>query len=145
MNIGSSFQHPSRIAASRPKLCGIFALAVILLFPGVSAAQQSVPSRKNAQQSSKTQPQYREAQELFRQGFIDQAKEKIEEELKRNPSSVEAYNLLGIICSDQKDYTNALEAFQHALKLDANSTRTRNNLGKRIRRPRKARSRGKRV
>jgi len=129
MNIGSSFQHPSRIAASRPKLCGIFALAVILLFPGVSAAQQSVPSRKNAQQSSKTQPQYREAQELFRQGFIDQAKEKIEEELKRNPSSVEAYNLLGIICSDQKDYTNALEAFQHALKLDANSTRTRNNLG----------------
>src|SRR3989449_350548 len=129
MNIGSSFQHPSRIAASRPKLCGIFALAVILLFPGVSAAQQSVPSRKNAQQSSKIQPQYREAEELFRQGFIDQAKEKIEEELKRNPSSVEAYNLLGIICSDQKDYTNALEAFQHALKLDANSTRTRNNLG----------------
>ncbi len=129
MNIGSSFQHPSRIAGSRPKLRGIFALALILLFPRVSAAQQSVPSKKNSQQSSKIQPQFREAEELIRRGLVDQAKEKIEEELKRNPSSVEGYNLLGIIYSDQKDYATALEAFQHALKLEPNSTRTRNNLG----------------
>src|SRR6266403_1703532 len=124
MNIGASFQHPSWITGRPPKLRGIFALALILLFPIVSAAQQSVPSKKNAQQSSKIQPQFREAEELFRQGLIDQAKEKIQETLERNPSSAEGYNLLGIIYSDQKDYTNALEAFQHALKLDANSTRT---------------------
>ena len=37
--------------------------------------------------------------------------------------------MLGIIYSDQKEYANALEAFQHALKLDTHSTRTRNNLG----------------
>src|SRR6266481_3177277 len=129
MNIGASFQHASRITGSPPKLRGIFALALILLFPRVSAAQQSVPSKKNAQQSSKIQPQFREAEELFRQGLIDQAKEKIEEELKRNPSSVEGYNLLGIIYSDQKDYATALEAFQHALKLEPNSSRTHNNLG----------------
>src|SRR6267154_139131 len=129
MNIGASFQHASRITGSPPKLRGIFALALILLFPRVSAAQQSVPSKKNAQQSSKIQPQFREAEELFRQGLIDQAKEKIEEELKRNPSSVEGYNLLGIIYSDQKDYATALEVFQHALKLEPNSTRTHNNLG----------------
>ena len=129
MNIRPSFQHPSRIAGSRPKLRGIFALALILLFPRVSVAQQSVPSKKNAQQSSKIQPQFREAEELFRQGLIDQAKEKIQEALERNPSSVEGYNLLGIIYGDQKDYATALEAFQHALKLDPNSTTTRNNLG----------------
>jgi tetratricopeptide (TPR) repeat protein len=129
MNIGSSFQHPSKIASSRPKLRGILALVLILPFPRVSAAQQSVPSKKNTQQFSKIQPQYQEAEELLRQGFIDQAKEKIEAELKRNPSSVEGYNLLGIIYSDQKNYATALEAFQHALKLEPNSTRTRNNLG----------------
>jgi tetratricopeptide (TPR) repeat protein len=99
------------------------------LFPGVSEAQQSVPSRKNATQTAKIQSHFPEVEELLRQGLIEQAKEKIQEELQRNSSSVEAYNLLGIIYSDQKDYANALEAFQHALKLDPNSTRTRNNLG----------------
>ncbi len=43
--------------------------------------------------------------------------------------SVEGYNLLGIVYSSQKDYDNALEAFQHALKIDPNSTKTANNLG----------------
>ena len=42
---------------------------------------------------------------------------------------MEGYNLLGIIYSSEKDFANALDAFQHALKLDPNSTRTQNNLG----------------
>ncbi len=42
---------------------------------------------------------------------------------------MEGYNLLGIVYSSEKDYDNALEAFQHALKLDPNSARTHNNLG----------------
>ena len=42
---------------------------------------------------------------------------------------MEGYNLLGIVYSSQKDYANALEAFQHALKIDPNSTKTHNNLG----------------
>ncbi|PYU74143.1 MAG: hypothetical protein DMG49_05085 [Acidobacteria bacterium] len=121
--------HPSRLAGSSSKWSGILALAVILLFPTVAPAQQSVPAKKNAQPSSKIQPQYREVEELLRQGLIEQAKEKVQEELSRNPSSVEGYNLLGIIYSDQKDYANAFEAFQRALQLDPNSTRTRNNLG----------------
>src|SRR6266478_7272805 len=129
MNIGASFLYPSRIAGSRPKLSGILALAMILLFPRSSAAQQSASSKKNAQQTSKIRPHFPEVEDLLRQGLIEQAKEKIQEELKRNPSSVEGHNLLGIIYSDQKDYANALEAFQHALKLDPNSTRTRNNIG----------------
>jgi tetratricopeptide (TPR) repeat protein len=129
MKFGASFQHPCRIAGSFPKLGAILALAAILLFPRASAGQQSVPSKKNVQQSSEIQSHFPAVEELLRQGLVEQAKEKIQEELKQNPSNVEGYNLLGIIYSDQKDYVNALEAFQHALKLDPNSTRTRNNLG----------------
>ena len=68
-------------------------------------------------------------EDLLRQGLIEQAKDKIQEELRRNPSSVEGYNLLGIIYGDQKDFSSAVQAFQHALELDPNSTRAHNNLG----------------
>jgi tetratricopeptide (TPR) repeat protein len=53
----------------------------------------------------------------------------VQEELQRNPASVEAYNMLGFIYIDEKDYSNAVEAFQHALKLAPGSAKTRNNLG----------------
>jgi Tfp pilus assembly protein PilF len=42
---------------------------------------------------------------------------------------VEGYNLLGIICAGENEDAEALDAFQHALRLDANSPRTHNNLG----------------
>ena len=70
-----------------------------------------------------------EAEALLRQGSVEEAKQKIEEQLKLNPSSVEGYNLLGIVYSSEKDYDNALQTFQHALTLDPSSTRTHNNLG----------------
>ena len=53
----------------------------------------------------------------------------VQEELQRNPSSVDGYNLLGIIESAEQDYAGAIDAFQHALKLAPNSTKTHNNLG----------------
>jgi len=65
----------------------------------------------------------------LRQGSVEEAKQRIEEQLKLNPSSVEGYNLLGIAYSSEKDYDNALKALQQALTLDPNSTRTHNNLG----------------
>src|SRR5882724_873208 len=129
MKFNVSMRHSSRFARRGPGFSGILALSLIFLFPGVSEAQQSAPSGKNATQTVKVQSHFPEVEELLRQGLIEQAKEKIQEELQRNPFSVEAYNLLGIIYSDQKDYANALQAFQYALKLDPNSTRTRNNLG----------------
>ena len=70
-----------------------------------------------------------QAEEKLRAGLLPDAKAEVQEELSANPSSVEAYNLLGIIYSDQKDYARALEAFQRALRLSPNSARTRNNLG----------------
>ncbi|MFI5096182.1 MAG: tetratricopeptide repeat protein, partial [Candidatus Acidiferrales bacterium] len=111
--------------AGLPMVC-----ALSLIFISVNGfAQQTVPIRGNARQSSKASPLLLEAGELLRQGSIEQAKEKIHEELRQNPSSVEGYNLLGIVDTNEKDYANALQAFQQALKLAPNSTGTRNNLG----------------
>lgn len=129
MVIGASIQRPSRSAGRRPRLRAILALAVIFTFARLYAAQQSVPSRGNTRQSSKIQARFLEAEALLRQGRIEEAKQKIQQELKLNPSSVQGYNLLGIVYGDEKDYANAVEAFQQALKLDPQSTRTRNNLG----------------
>ena len=40
---------------------------------------------------------------------------------RQHPSSVEGYNLLGIIETNQQDYAGALVAFNKALKLAPNS------------------------
>ena len=81
------------------------------------------------QQSAKSPSSFAEAESLLQQGNIVGAKAKIQEKLALNPSSVEGYNLLGIVYSDEKDFDHALDAFQHALKLNPASTKTRNNLG----------------
>src|ERR1700692_867118 len=125
---GASLQRPSKSAGSWPRACQILAL-MVLVFSAQGFAQQTVPNRGNARQPSKISLLLLEAEELLRRGSIDEAKNKIQEELERNPSSVEGYDLLGIVYTDEKDYTNALEAFQQALKLDPNSTRALNNLG----------------
>ncbi|MGC1416911.1 MAG: tetratricopeptide repeat protein [Candidatus Acidiferrum sp.] len=104
------------------------ALAAILI-PAGTFAQETLPVSGNPRQSPKTSPLLLEAGDLLRQGSVDEAKKKIQEELQQNPSSVQGYNLLGIVDTNQKDYANALLAFQHALKIEPNSTGTRNNLG----------------
>src|SRR5882762_3235075 len=129
MNFEAPFLHPTRITGTRPKSRGALALVLILLFSLEAPAQQTSVNKTSGPPTSKTQPQFQEVEELLSQGLIEQAKAKIQDVLERDPSSVEGYNLLGIIYSDQKDFTNSLEAFQHALKLDPSSPRTRNNLG----------------
>jgi tetratricopeptide (TPR) repeat protein len=71
----------------------------------------------------------RQVEMLVQQGRMAEAKASTLEYLKLHPSSVEAYNLLGIICSQGGDYPGALDAFQHALKLNPGSTKSHNNLG----------------
>ncbi len=130
MRIDAPFSCPPRSKHGWSNRSRILAFVLILfLSAGVSRGQQSAPGKSNPRQSSKNQIHFPEVEELLGQGLLDQAKEKIQGELKRNPSSVEAYNLLGIICSDQKDFANAVDAFQQALKLDPNSAGTHNNLG----------------
>jgi tetratricopeptide (TPR) repeat protein len=128
MMFGAWF-HPGKSASSRPRLGRILALTATLVFATGSRAQQTVPSRRNARQSAKTPSPFLEAEALLRDGSIEEAKQKIQEQLERNPTSVEGYNLLGIIDSEQRDYPGALEALRHALTLEPNSTKTRNNLG----------------
>lgn len=128
MASGASFRSPSNNVRRHPWLCRILALLVIL-FSANGFAQQTTPNHASAPLPTKTSPLLQEAEELLRQGSIAEAKIKIRAELQQNPSSVEGYNLLGIAFSDEKDYANALESFQHALKLDPSSTRTHNNIG----------------
>lgn len=92
------------------------------------AAQKAPHSRPQPRQQAPSP--FLEAESLLARGAVAEARQKTEELLALHPSSIEGYNLLGILCSDQKDYAAALDAFQRALKLDLNSTRTRNNLGK---------------
>jgi tetratricopeptide (TPR) repeat protein len=71
----------------------------------------------HAKKSDDLQP----VKELLRQGVLEQ--------LQRSPANVDGLNLLGIIESDQQDYSNALAAFDKALRISPNSTETHNNLG----------------
>src|SRR5215470_8095992 len=99
--------------------------------PQAFAAQQSGHSATTAKArpTSKTSPTLQQAEALRQQGLFDQAEAKVREELRRDPTSVEAYNLLGFIYIDRKDSVQAIEAFQKALKLAPNSAKTHNNLG----------------
>ena len=128
MPSSASFQGPSKSVASWLRSFRIFALLALLVC-AQGFAQQTVPSRGHARQPSKISPLLQEAEDLLRQGSIDEGKKKIQEELQKNPASVDGYNLLGIVYTDERDYRNALEAFQQALKLDGSSTRALNNLG----------------
>ena len=69
-----------------------------------------------------------QAQALLQQGRTADAKSSVLGYLRLHPSSVEAYNLLGIICGTAHDYEGALDAFQRALKLNPSSTKSHNNL-----------------
>jgi tetratricopeptide (TPR) repeat protein len=81
------------------------------------------------QASPKLSPSLQQVESLVQQGRLEEAKAKTLEDIQRDPSSVNAYNLLGIIESDQRDYTDAVAAFQKALQLAPNSSKSHNNLG----------------
>ncbi len=117
--------------STAPSLCRTGSLLLFLLGSLTLAAQQPHHSATvgDAERSSKVSANLQQAEELRRKGLFDEAKGKVLEELKRNPASVEAYNLMGFIYIDEKDASNAIEAFQQALKLAPGSGKTRNNLG----------------
>jgi len=112
----------------RKHLCQLLPAMCAFVLALEFATAQTSSQQRNAQQTAKTPSQFAEAQELIAQGQLDEAKEKIQKQLKENPTSVEGFNLLGIVCSSQKDYPGALNAFEHALKIEPKSTKTRNNL-----------------
>jgi tetratricopeptide (TPR) repeat protein len=128
MASGASVERTFKGAGNRLRIYRIVAFLVIFV-SATGFAQQTTSNHSNSAQPGKISPLLQEAEELLRQGSIAEAKNKIQAELQQNPSSAEGYNLLGIAFSDEKDYANALQSFQHALRLDPNFIRTRNNLG----------------
>ena len=114
--------------AARNILRRIFSVVLLVsVARGASALEQATP--KPTPPSTQAASPFDEAAALLSQGSVEQAKQKIQEQLALHPSSVEGYNLLGIAFTSEKDYKSALAAFQHALKLAPGSTKTHNNLG----------------
>ncbi len=134
-NGGGMFDRASlrhRTSFGSAHLSGIRFLALLLLFLVCNpraAPRQAPPHRSSTPLSAESSPDFDRIETLMQQGRLDEAKTEVQKELKHDPSSVDAYNLLGIIESDQRDYPNAVEAFQDALKIAPKSTKTRNNLG----------------
>ncbi len=107
----------------------ILAMVAILFCVAPSIAQQPATNRTPRKESVKAaSPLLTQAEALLREGRIADAKSKIQEELQRDPVNAEAYDLLGVACVNEKDFPAAVEAFQHALQLAPNSTRTRNSI-----------------
>jgi len=119
-------------AACRAALPGILLLMGAQGF-AATTQRQSSSSSKNQHQVRPAAPAsispLQQAEGLVQQGRLDEAKNLVDQQLALNPSSVDAYNLLGIIYTGKKDYVSALEAFQHALTLAPNSATAHNNLG----------------
>jgi len=104
-------------------------LPTFLLGAALAVPRAAPPTGSTAPPTRNSSSPFIEAETLLAQGSLAEAKEKTQEQLKLHPS-VEGYNLLGIIHSNENDLAGAQDAFQKALKLDPNSTKTRNNLGK---------------
>ena len=113
----------SRVSIAMRKILVLF---WVLFCVTASVAQR--PATKESQSAIPTSSLLTEAEALLREGRIADAKSKIQEELERNPWNAEAYNLLGVACVNERDFSGALEALQHALKFAPNSTRTRNSI-----------------
>jgi len=107
----------------------VFCLLSALAVPSLGKAGLQLPQESHASKPAAVSAPFRNAEKLIQQGQFEEARRIVEEQIELNPSSVDAYNLLGILLTGEKDYDRALEAFQHALKLAPGSTKTHNNLG----------------
>ncbi len=105
-------------------LCLLTLLSPANLFAQTTARKKPAPPA-----SQKSDSRYLQAESLLQQGRLEEAKQEIQAQLAQDPKSVEGYNLLGIVFTNQKDFANALDAFQRALKLNPSSARSRVNLG----------------
>jgi tetratricopeptide (TPR) repeat protein len=79
--------------------------------------------------SGRDSSDFTEVKSLAQQGHLEEARTRLLVELQENPKSIEGYNLLGILDSNLQDFSGSQAAFQHALELAPNSTKTHTNLG----------------
>jgi len=103
------------------------ALLVAAFTPVFSSGQAASP-HKNASGAPDTGELAR-AESFLQQGQFAKAESAVQRFLQSHRSNIDAYNLLGIVCSNQQNYECALNAFQKALELNPASARTHTNLG----------------
>jgi len=119
---------------SSQKTCRPLRLSCVLVLAALAASFEAYAQETQGQQSDSKRAvtvasSLQTAEKLIQNREMAQARQILEEQLRRDPGSVEAYNLLGISYADEKNYDAAMEAFQQALKLAPKSTKTHNNLG----------------
>ena len=73
--------------------------------------------------------QYAFGLSLFRSGKVEQGTQVFSALLRQNPGSPEIYLLVGRAYAGVKDHKNALDAFQHALALDASFPGVHSSIG----------------
>jgi tetratricopeptide (TPR) repeat protein len=125
---GTPVNHPSdedlssgtpvkRAAPSWTKAAAI----AVLVFALATAARTEAQEKASAD--------FQRVEALIAQRRFNEAKTATLEQLKQHPSSVEGYNLLGIIETNQQNYADALASFEKALQLNPRSVKTLNNIG----------------
>src|SRR5208337_2196980 len=122
MAICSFVRHTSGKRGWRTVLTSIVALGAIFFASQGAAGQQAAPSKQSAHPVSKAPSPFADVEALLQQGKFEDAKSRIQEELQQNPSRPEGYGLLGLVYAAEKNYTEALSAFQQGLKLNPKST-----------------------
>ena len=131
MSPSANQSHPSGVETMAPHIAARSTLETIrafarqggvILFLGIAALSPSAAQRKSAASP------FQGAQTLLAEHRLAEARTETIEQLKTHPG-IDGYNLLGIIESNQQDYPAAIDAFEHALRLNPRSTKTHNNLG----------------
>ena len=110
----------SELRGATKALCDLYLVFACSVWPLVHAAETEL---------QKAPQIFNEAEALSNNTASTRQRHAVIEELQQHPSSVEGYNLLGIIVSDQQDYSSAIASFQKALQTHPNSTKTHVNLG----------------
>jgi tetratricopeptide (TPR) repeat protein len=115
--------------ANTRRLSTLLALVMISFATRNAPAQQPSPAKPPAHPSTKAPSPFADAEALLQQGNLEEAKQRLQEELRQNPSKPEGYGLLGLVYTAEKNYADALTAFQQGLKLNPKSTGIRNDMG----------------
>lgn len=110
---------------ARTVLTSLAAL-IVMFCVGAGAAGPQVPSAKPA---ARPPSPFADAEALLQQGQLEEAQDRLEEELRQNPARADGYGLLGLVYMAEKSYVEALAAFEQGLKLNPKSTGLRNDMG----------------
>jgi tetratricopeptide (TPR) repeat protein len=106
------------IASSRLLVCAALAACAISIATGAAA-----------QQLAHASADFSQAESLFREHRLAEAKTEVLAQLTLHPKSVEGLDLLGMIEGAQRDFDGAQASFEKALEIAPNSAKSRNNLG----------------